>query len=66
VGHIVSGRFWYRLGGSVLEAVKPHALGPGHGNLANWRTAKAGIERIVVDVLRKYGALEPAPKAHRH
>jgi hypothetical protein len=31
-----------------------------------WRTAKAGIERIVVDVLRKYGALEPAPKAHRH
>ena len=50
----------------MLEAVKPHALGPGHGNLANWRTAKAGIERIVVDVLRKYGALEPAPKAHRH
>ena len=47
----------------MLEAVKPHALGPGHGNLANWRTAKPGIERIVVDVLRKYGALEPAPKA---
>jgi hypothetical protein len=42
-----------------VEAEKPLLL---LGRDIHAMQTKAGIERAVVDVLRKYGVLEPAPK----